>query len=256
MSGIGTYRESSLHRSLKFRYADSGKTEISIGGYVCDGLSDDGELIEVQTGSFGPLKNKIKALSQDKKVRIIYPVVVNKYIELYDTEGNLLYRRKSPLKGCIWDVFGALLYAPELCTASNVTIELSLLDIAEKRVNDGKGPWRRRGVTLGDKVPIAWHESIIIKKPYDYNIFVPFDRGISFSVKDLSEKAKIKQPLARKCLYVLNKAGLIEKTGKNGKAILYKKKAQKINRILIFNKDLTRKQERTFIAITPHSHIL
>lgn len=224
VSSIGTYRESSLHRSLKFRYSDIGKTEIEVGGYVCDGQSDTGELIEVQTGSFGPLKEKIRNLAQNQKIRIVHPVIKTRYIEVYDTEGKLLRRRKSPGKGSIWDVFDALLYAPELCLAPNLTLELVLLDIAEKRKDDGKGTWRRRGITIEDKIPVAWHESVILKKTRDYNLFIPFKKSEAFTVKDLGEKAGIKIQLARKCLYVLNRAGLIERTGKQGKAFLYKKR--------------------------------
>ena len=220
---IGTYRESSLHRSLKFRYSETGKTEVAVGDYVCDGQSGTGELIEVQTGSFGPLREKVKNLSQKEKIRIIHPVIINKYIEVYDTKGELLRKRKSPGKGSIWDVFDALLYAPELCLTPKVTLELTLVDIVEKRKADGKGTWRRKGVTIEDKIPIAWHESIIIKKPKDYNLFLPFKQDQTFTVKDLGDQARISINLARKCLYVLNKAGLVERTGKQGKAYLYRK---------------------------------
>ena len=224
MNNIGTYRESSLHRSLKFRYSDTGETEVPVGDYVCDGRSGSGELIEVQTGSFGPLREKIKKLTKKEKIRIIYPVIKNKYIEVYDISGKLLRKRKSPGRGSIWDVFNALLYAPDLCLAPKVTLELVLMDVAEKRKDDGKGTWRRKGITIEDRIPIAWHESIIIKKPRDYHLFVPFKRDETFTVKDLGEKAGIPVHLARKCLYVLNKAELVERTGKQGKSYLYQKK--------------------------------
>jgi len=226
VNSIGTYKESSLHRSLKFRYSDPGETEVKVGGYVCDGRSQTGELIEVQTGSFGPLKEKIEKLTRDQKIRIIYPVIKNKYIEVYDTKDKLLRRRKSPGKGSIWDVFNCLLYAPQLCLAPKVTLELVLLDIAEKRRDDGKGSWRRKGITIEDKVPIAWYESIEIKKPKDYFLFLPFKKDEEITVNSLSEKAGISAPLARKCLYVLNKAELIERTGKRGNAYLYKRKVK------------------------------
>ena len=222
MNKITTYSESSLHRALKFRYSEPGKTEIPVGDFVCDGKSDTGELIEVQTGSFGPLRKKIKNLTSKNKIRLIYPVIINKYIEVYDTEDKLLRKRKSPGKGSKWDVFEALLYAPDLCLAPKLTMELVLVDITEKRKADGKGTWRRKGITIEDKIPIAWHESIIIKKPRDYYLFLPFKPEETFTVKALAEKAKIPANLARKCLYVLNKAELIECIGKEGRALVYK----------------------------------
>ena len=224
MNKIGTYKESSLHRSLKFRYSDSGQTEIGVDSFVCDGKSKRGELIEVQTGSFGPIKEKIISLTKKKKkIRLIYPIIKNKYIELYDTEDNLLRKRKSPGKGSIWDLFNALLYAPDLCLTPYLKLELVILDIIEKRKNDGKGGWRRKGVTIEDKIPVAWYESIILSKPRDYNLFIPFGMNENFTVNDLGEKAKITKVLARKCVYVLHKNGLIERIGKQGNSHVYRK---------------------------------
>jgi len=223
VGNIGTYRESSLHKTLKFRYSDTGNTEIPVGNYVCDGRSQTGELIEVQTGSFAPLRNKIKTLTKEESIRIIFPVIISKYIEVYDTEDKLLRKRKSPGKGCIWDVFNALLHAADLCMVPNLTLELTLLDIVEKRRADGKGTWRRKGITVEDKIPAAWHETVIINKPFDYNIFLPFNKTETFTVNDLCEKTGISASLARKCLYVMNKAGLTERAGKQGRSFLYKK---------------------------------
>ena len=222
MSSIGTFKESSLHKHLKYRYAENGRTEINRGSFVYDGQRDDGELIEVQTGSFAPLKNKIASLTKKEKIRIIHPIIINSYIELYDAEGNFIKKRKSPKKGCAWDIFNALIYAPQLPLNPRLKLELIFLDIIEKRKDDGKGSWRRKGVSIEDKVPISWHESIILKKLSDYHQFIPLEEEL-FTVKDLQAKTRISQSLARKCLYVLKKIGIIEQAGKKGNAYVYKK---------------------------------
>jgi hypothetical protein len=222
---IGTERESSLHRTLKFRYSgDGGETEALAGDFVCDARTSNGELIEVQTGSFGPLKEKVKTLARTGKVRIIHPIIVRKEIELYDSEGRLKRRRKSPKKGCCWDLFKALLYAPDLPLSKNLTVELALVDVLEKRVDDSKGSWRRRGVSISDRSLSAWHERIILAKPGDYSRFVPFTKKERFTVRNLSEKTGIDTSLARKCLYVLTKIGLVERVGKKGNSLVYKVK--------------------------------
>ncbi|MDR2618182.1 MAG: hypothetical protein LBC62_04850 [Treponema sp.] len=220
---IGTERESSLHRALKFRYSgDGGETEALTGDFICDARTSDGEFIEVQTGSFGPLKEKVKTLTRTGKVRIIHPIIVRKEIELYDTEGKLLRRRTSPKKGCCWDLFRALLYAPDLPLFKNLTVELALVDVLEKRVADSKGSWRRKGVSINDRFLSAWHEGIILSKPKDYNRFIPFTKKERFTVRNLSEKTGIDTSLAGKCLYVLNKMGLVERVGKKGNSLIYK----------------------------------
>ena len=223
---IGTKNESSLHRALKFRYSGSGgTTETSIGDYVCDGQTREGEIIEVQTGSLGPLKQKAKNLTETGKVRIIHPIIFQKHIEVYDAGGKkLLRRRKSPRKGSAWDLFNALVYAPELPLLKNLIIELVITDIVEKRVDDGSGSWRRKGVRIADHSLAALRQSIVLQKPKDYLQFIPFAKKEDFTVKDLSEKAGVDVDLARKTLYVLTKMSLVERIGKRDRAFVYIRK--------------------------------
>lgn len=223
VSSIGTQKESSLHRSLKFRYSgEDGETEAQTGLYVCDACTSDGELIEVQTGSFGPLKEKVKDLCTKNKVRIIHPIINQKYIELYDKDGRFKYRRKSPRKGTPWDLFEALIYAPLFPLQKKLTIELAVVDVIEKRISDGKGSWRRKGVRIADRTLSAWLVSIILKSPKDYHRFLPFKKNKQFTVKDLAAAAGIKVSLARKVIYVFDKIGIVEKAGKEGRSPVYK----------------------------------
>jgi hypothetical protein len=220
---IGTRFESSLHRDLKFRYAgQNGQTEAEVGGFVADGISAEGEFIEVQTGSFGPLKKKVQSLALLGKVRIIHPIIVNKYIEVFDKDGKRKYRRKSPRKGNQWDVFDALIYAPELPLIPDLVIELVLIDVVETRVSDGKGSWRRKGVSINDRKLLSFHEKIIFNQPADYLRFVPFKKNEEFTSSLLSEKTGINIELARKTLYVLAKLGLVKKIGKKRNTLLFK----------------------------------
>jgi hypothetical protein len=219
---IGTERESSLHRALKYRYAgETGHTEYELGDYVCDVYTGGGEVLEIQTGSFGPLDEKLRSLCRLSPVRIIHPVIIHKYIELYDTDGELIRRRKSNRGGSIWDLFKNLLYAPELPLLPSLTIELALIDVTEKRVDDGNGSWRRRGASIRDRELLAWHGSIELKNISDYRRFVPFAPETEFTVRDLAKKARIQTPVAGKTLYVLNKIGIVKRIGKQGRAILY-----------------------------------
>ena len=224
-SSIGIKKESSLHRSLKYRYSgDNGETETLTGSYICDACTSDGELIEVQTGSFGPLKEKAKELCKKHKLRIIYPIIIRKTIELYDKQDNLLRRRKSPRKGSTWDLFNALIYAPEFPLQKNLKIELAVIDIIEKRIDDGKGSWRRKGASIVNREIGAWHHSLVLKSLKDYAVFIPFGKNEPFTVRELGEKAGINTALARKALYVFSKIGLTEQVGKNGRAPVYKRK--------------------------------
>jgi hypothetical protein len=218
-AGIGTENESSLHRALKFRYAAQGETEAARAGYVCDAIAPDGEAVEIQTGSFGALKRKIPALAEKGMVRLIYPIIVNKTLELYDTGGNLLSRKKSPRKGSLWDVFGELIYAPDFITLNRLTIELALVDITERRRDDGKGSWRRKGISIEDRILDTWRESVILKKKKDWLRFLPL-KG-EFTIKELALAVRIRYVLARKTLYVLEKAGFVKKIRKEGRSWVF-----------------------------------
>jgi hypothetical protein len=220
--------ESSLHRKLKFRYAGKGgKTEVSAGEYIADGRRKDGEFIEIQTGSFAPLKNKVKELAGSGNVRIIHPVGVKKIIEVYKPGkkgvpcGDLLYRRKSPLKGSQWDIFDALLSAPLLPLIPGISIEIALVDILEKRIKDGKGSWRRRGISLYDKELAVWHDSIVLGKPADYLRFIPFKKKEKFTSSLLAQREGIDAGTARKALYILTKMKIVKRKGKKGNAWVY-----------------------------------
>ena len=225
VTSIGTRKESSLHRSLKFSYSGSGgSVETAAGAYICDACTGDGELIEIQTGSFGPLKEKVKSLCKENKVRIIHPIIIQKTIELYDTQGHLLRKRKSPRKGSLWDIFNALVYASELITQKNLIIELAVIDAVEKRVDDGAGSYRRKGISITDRFLDTWHHSVILKNLKDYHQFTPYKKSEFFTAQELAKKAGVKAELTRKTLYVLTKAGLVEQTGKQGRAYLYRRK--------------------------------
>jgi len=219
---IGTKNESSLHRTLKYQYAGpGGRTEAEVGDFVADGINEDGDFIEVQTGSFAPLKKKIKEYTKKGKVRIIHPIAVTKMIEVYSKDGAFLYRRKSPLKGSSWDIFDALLHAPELPLTKGVVIELILLEITEKRIKDGKGSWRRKGVSITDKEMSAFHQSILFTKSKDFLCFIPFKKGQEFTVSLLAKETGIKRWKASRVLYVLTKMKVIKRVGKKSNAWIY-----------------------------------
>jgi hypothetical protein len=218
---IGTKNESSLHRSLKYYYAEPGKTEETRSGYVCDAIGTDGEIIEIQTGNFSGLKKKIPALAKSGKVRLIYPVIVNKTIELYSTEKKLISSRKSPKKGTMWDIFDELIYVPDFLKLKTLTIEIIFVDAIERRKNDGKGSWRRKGISIEDKILINRREGIILKRRIDWKKhFLPLKKECS--TKTLALTANIKDETARKVIYSLEKAGILEKTHKEGRSWIYR----------------------------------
>jgi hypothetical protein len=220
---IGTKREGSLHRTLKLRYSgEGGETEVVRGSYVCDGINGDGHMIEVQTGSFAPLKKKIPELLLQGPALIVHPIILRKTIETWDEGGALLRSRRSPRKGSAWDLFDALIHAPELPLLPGLSIELAMVEVTEKRVLDGKGSWRRKGASIVDRSITAYRETIALGAPRDYRFFLPVPAGESFTAKGLAAAAGIAPETAGKALYVLSRIGLVERVGKAGNAYVYR----------------------------------
>jgi len=220
---IGTRNETSLHRDLKFTYTgEDGKTEVEIAGYVADGISAKGEYIEIQTTNFAALREKVKKLTARSKLRIVYPAIISKYLEVFNADGKRQYRRKSNRRGSPWDLFNALVYAPDLPLLPRVSIELVLVDASEQRVRDGKGSWRRKGLSIRDRQLIAVNESIPLEKLSDYRRFVPFRQNEDFTSTNLAEMTGISRMLAQKTLYVLTKMGIVSRIGRQRNAFIYR----------------------------------
>jgi hypothetical protein len=202
-------------------YSEPGKTETIRAGYVCDAIGAKNEAIEIQTSHFGSLKKKIPALAKSGKVRLIYPVIVKKTLELYDTKGKLLSRRRSPKKCSIWNIFDELIYVPELLKLRNLTIEIVYVNAIERRRNDGKGSWRRKGVSIEDKLLENHREGITFKKKADWLFhFMPLSGECS--TKTLAESANINPDEARKAIYTLEKAGYLKKLHKQGRCWVFR----------------------------------
>ena len=54
--------------------------EVKVDGYVIDLVRADGELVEIQTGSFSPLRAKLDALLDRHRMRIVHPIPAQRRI--------------------------------------------------------------------------------------------------------------------------------------------------------------------------------
>ena len=220
--GIGTQSESTLHRELKLLGgAYTGTTEVPFGGFVCDAYRDESTIVEVQLGSLAPLAKKIDKLCETHRIVVVHPIVLKKEIHLFDGAQNLVSRTRSTRRGSEWDIFKALLHAPLLPLNVNLAIELALIDIVETRIEDGKGSWRRKGVSIADRRLAAYHGSCCLAGIHDYRRFIPFSFSETWTAAALAKKAKIHRSLAQKTIYVLSRLALIQSTEKCGNARLW-----------------------------------
>ncbi len=223
-SGIGVMNEMSVHSTLKQLYYEPGDSlEAQVGPYVVD-LAKPDCLVEIQSGGFYSIRNKLEALLAEHQVCLVYPAAAVKYIVyLSPDDGTEIKRRRSPKKGTVYDLFGELVYIPKLLMHPNLRIEVVLIEEEELRCSDGKGSWRRNKASIIDRRLVEVVERRVFTSPKDYIGLLPKELPCPFSNKDLAKTLGLALPRVRPITYTLREAGLIQLAGKKGNLRLYKR---------------------------------
>jgi len=222
---INTYNESDLHNDIKGYLSQPGDLlEEPYKGFVIDIKRDD-LLIEIQTKSLNALRKKMDKLLNLNRIRIVHPIIRHKEILLLSSDNTQLHKRASPKHGHITDIFEEMIYIYDLFSHMNLEILLLLVSIQEIRKDDGKGSWRRRGVSIINSKLKEIHESHLIKDGIQLFKFLPNHITDSrFTTKDLSAAMGITMNRAQKICYCLRKMKLIEAISKQGRLMIYQKK--------------------------------
>jgi hypothetical protein len=214
--------EQSLHNQLKDLYAGEGdRVEAAVDGYIVDVVKGD-LLIEVQTGNFGSIRQKLIDLLGNHRVRLVYPVPLNKWIIRLNAHGGQVSRRRSPKRGRVEEVFYELVYTPELAKFEGFELEVVMVDAEELWVDDGRGSWRRRRWSIADRRLLAVHEQHLFRDARDYLGLLPASLRSGFTAKELAAESKMSSGLAQKMVYSLRKMGLLEPAGRRGRSNLYR----------------------------------
>ena len=222
MSGIGLLNEKPLHASLKQWYARPGdRFEVPLHGFVIDIVRDD-LLIEIQTRNFASINSKLCKLTQSHEVRLVYPIVQEKWI-VRSATGNrgLAIRRKSPKRGRWEDLFWELVSIPQLLSNPNFSLEVLMIREEEVRRYEGKRRWRTKGWAIEGRRLVEVLDRRLFGGSADWLTFLP-DGLQSFTTKDLATAADTRRELAQKMAYCLRQARMIELIGRQGRANLYR----------------------------------
>jgi hypothetical protein len=215
--------EKSLHSSLKSWYSIPGdQFEVKIDHFIIDIVRKD-LLIEIQTRNFSSIKKKIKSLIKNYNVRLVYPIPRKKWIVQVTKRNEEIKRRISPKKGKLFDVFNELIRISDLINEKNFTIEVLMTEEEEIRKSDGKGSWRRKGVSIEDRKLLDVYERIIFYNNQDFCKFLPENLDQPFTNKSLAKSIKLPINLSRKITYCLRKMGLIKEVGKNRNKLFFER---------------------------------
>ena len=222
MPGIGLLNEKPLHASLKQWYARPGdRLEVTVDGFVIDIVRDD-LLIEIQTGNFASIKSKLTDLVRRHRVRLVYPIVQEKWIVRSATRnGKGAIRRKSPKKGRMEDLFLELVSIPQLLSSPNFALDVLMIRGEEVRRYNGAKRKVRRGWLIEGRRLLDVLDQRSFGHAVDWLRFLP-DGLELFTTSDLASRINTSRELAQKIAYCLREARMIELIGKHRRANLYR----------------------------------
>lgn len=226
---MGTLREKPLHAALKRWYSVAGdRIEEPVEGFVVDIVRGD-TLIEIQTRSFSSMKRKLaRLLEGGHRVRLVYPIPVEKWIVKLDDDGEATSRRKSPKRGMTADLFGELVSFPEVISHPGFSIEVLLIHEDEVRRYEPDKAWRRKGWVIEERRLVEVVDRIVFDSPASLGALLPRGLPEDFTTAQLADDLGCGRRLAQQMTYCLRYAGAIEMVGKDGNALVYRRSSDVI----------------------------
>jgi len=237
--------ETSLHRMLKAHYAsDESQIEVRVGSFRIDAVDQKGNLVEVQHAGLGAIRTKIAKLLETHSVRVIKPIIANKWIHTIDAKtAEVIRKRRSPKRSNHLDVFASLLHFTKVFPHPRLTLEVPLLDVEEVRVPEKKRRVRAKQYCVVDQKIIAIHDEIVLQNTRDLWQMISMQPGFNASIivgqqTHQKKRSNQKQPLvfdtailaqwldrprwfAQQVAYVLHRCGVTTEAGKSGNSKLY-----------------------------------
>lgn len=219
MKSIGQLRESPLHADLKTYLSGPGdRFEVPLEGFVIDLVRADGELVEVQTGSFWPLRPKLERLLDFHRMRVVHPILAERQVVRAGSCGEILSKRRSPVRGSYLDVFERLVSIPTLLSHPNFTLEVVLC--REEHWRGSKVKVRRGRTEPGERRLVGVTERREFCQPQDVLSLLP-DLTRPFTTIELGDKLHCGKTLAQRIVYCLKNLELVRQVGKTGRSSLY-----------------------------------
>ena len=245
---IGTLREKRMHAAIKhYLCADESCHERPVPDFLAAESSSgksrrvvadiltDGEILEVQTGGFHPLREKIAyyLTHTPYRVTVVHPFPAVRYLSWIDpADGQIISRRKSPKRGRVRDVARELFWLSEYVGNPRFSIRLLLVELEEYRLADGWSRDGKRGSNRYERFPTALLGDVTLATAADYAAyFLPpalCDRTcgegnpLPFTAAEYAKASGIRGRATYSMLRLLCSLGLVEQTEKIGRSQGYR----------------------------------
>lgn len=244
--GIGTYKEKRLHAMLKDFYCpDGARKEVKLTDehltgqhaaltdaatrraadrYVADIMTEDGEIIEIQTGGFYPLIKKLHfyLCATDCRVTVVHPVAHVKWLRWMDeATGELSEPRRSPKRGRVRDIAKELYWLAPYLAEPRLQLCIPLIEVEETRLLNGWGSGGKRGSTRYNRFPLSLFDEVVLSAPDDYAAaFLPPKDALPspFTAAQYAKATGIRGKATYSMLHILCDLGFLIPAEKQGRA--------------------------------------
>jgi hypothetical protein len=215
--------ETSLHRQLKSLYsAEPSAQEVRLDAFRIDAVHE-GRLIEIQQGSLGAIRPKIRRLLEQHDVLVVKPLAARKLlIRRKRAGGKIVSTRLSPRHETIADLFADLVYFVDVFPHPRLTLEVVLTRQEEHRVTARKKWWRGPDFRVTDRLLVGIEGRVILKDTADLLRLLPDGLGETFTTQEIARLAPMPRWLAQKMAYCLRKMGAVESLEKRGNSWVYR----------------------------------
>ena len=214
--------ETSLHRQLKMLYSSSrAEQEVTVDGYRIDAVSD-GRLVEIQYGSLGAIRDKIRDLLDSHNVLVVKPLAARKYlVNRSACGGKVKSSRYSPTRQTFFDLFDDLVHFVNVFPHPRLTLEAVLTEQEEHRVPRVNRRRRGKQYRVQDRTLKVMGDRLQLSTTGDLLAMLSSELSDPFTTADVARTSGVPRWLAQKIAYCLRKTSAVEMVGKQGNALLY-----------------------------------
>ncbi len=216
--------ETSLHQALKRHYGGKDdQFEAALGNYRIDVISRD-RLVEIQLASLAAIRDKVRTLLEDHHVVVVKPIIVQKtLVKRAHEQGPVVYRRRSPKRGTILDLFREMVHFTSVFPHKRLSIEVPLIDIEEWRYpgHGRRRRWRREDYRVEDQKLIAIHETHCFQTAADLARLVAGPLPRQFHTGHLAKSLRVPRWMSQQIVYCLRQTSAVREVGKHRNTRLY-----------------------------------
>lgn len=215
--------ETTLHRQLKALYAgDAEQQEVRLAGYRIDAIAGE-RLIEIQYGSLGAIRDKIRTLVAAHDVLVVKPLAARKFlVKRKRRGGKIVSTRYSPARETLLHVFEDLVHFVSVFPHPRLTLDVVLTEQEEHRIAAKKRRRFSNDFRVEDRLLRGIEGRVQLRTAADLLALLPADLPAFFTTANLAEAAAIPRWLAQKIAYCLRKVDAVEIVGKERNAIVYR----------------------------------